>query len=42
MFGKRLNHVNHLPRYREVVNVLMKHGFGFIFDRFTLRRLNYG
>ena len=42
MFGKRLNHVNHLPRYREVVNVLMKHGFGFIFDRFTLRRFNYG
>ena len=38
----RLIHVNHLPRYREVVYVLMKHGFGFIFDRFTLRRFKYG
>ncbi|MGI6428242.1 MAG: ABC1 kinase family protein [Syntrophomonadaceae bacterium] len=42
MLGKRLSHVNHLPRYREVVNVLMKHGFGFIFDRFTLRKFKYG
>lgn len=34
-----LSHINHLPRYREVANVLIKHGFGFIFDRFTLIRL---
>lgn len=42
MFVKRLSHVSHLPRYREVANVLIKHGFGFVFDRFTLIRLNQG
>jgi len=42
MFGKRLSHVRHLPRYREVANVLIKHGFGFVFDRFTLIKLNQG
>ena len=41
MFGKRLSKVSHLPRYREVANVLIKHGFGFVFDRFTLIKLNY-
>lgn len=35
-----LSHVNHLPRYREVANTLIKHGFGFIFERFTLRRMS--
>lgn len=39
MFNRRLSHVSHLPRYREVANVLIKHGFGFIFDRFTFYRL---
>lgn len=41
MFGKRFSKVSHLPRYREVANVLIKHGFGFVFDRFTLIKLNY-
>lgn len=41
MFGKRLSKVSHLPRYREVANVLIKHGFGFVFDRFTLIKLNH-
>jgi len=34
-----ISHIHHLPRYREVVNILIKHGFGFIFDRFTIRKL---
>ncbi|MDI9467022.1 MAG: AarF/ABC1/UbiB kinase family protein [Bacillota bacterium] len=41
MFGKRFSKVSHLPRYREVANVLIKHGFGFVFDRFTLIKLNH-
>jgi len=32
-------HLNHISRYREVANVLIKHGFGFLFDRFSLRRI---
>ena len=25
----------HIPRYREVTNILVKHGFGFIFNRIS-------
>lgn len=42
MFGNSKNRASHLPRYREVANVLIKHGFGFLFDRFTLRRIKTG
>lgn len=28
--------VRHLPRYREVVNVFIKNGFGYFFERFSL------
>ena len=34
-----LAQLNHIPRYREVANVLIKHGFGFIFDRVSMRRI---
>lgn len=42
MFGNNRNRAHHLSRFREVANVLIKHGFGFIFDRFTLLRMNIG
>ncbi|MFA7148865.1 MAG: AarF/ABC1/UbiB kinase family protein [Syntrophomonadaceae bacterium] len=29
----------HIPRYREVANILVKHGFGFIFDRISPGKL---
>jgi ubiquinone biosynthesis protein len=32
-------HLNHISRYREVANILIKHGFGFLFDRFSLRKI---
>jgi len=28
-------HLAHLPRYREVANIFIKHGFGFLFDRIS-------
>jgi len=34
-----LSHLQHFPRYREVGAILIKHGFGFIFDWFTRMRL---
>jgi len=34
-----VTHLGHLARYREIGNVLIKHGFGFLFDRFSLRRI---
>ncbi|HWP97918.1 MAG TPA: AarF/ABC1/UbiB kinase family protein [Syntrophomonadaceae bacterium] len=37
--NRSLQSIYNWPRYREVANVLIKHGFGFLFDRFTLRRL---
>lgn len=37
--NRSLKSVYNWPRYREVANVLIKHGFGFLFDRFTLRRI---
>ena len=33
-FRTGIGYLQHLPRYREIVNVLIKHGFGFLFDRF--------
>ena len=35
-------HLNHLSRYREVGNVLIKHGFGFLFDRLSLQKIMGG
>jgi ubiquinone biosynthesis protein len=31
-------HLSHIHRYREVVNILARHGFGFLFDRFGGKR----
>jgi ubiquinone biosynthesis protein len=32
---KAFQHFTHIPRYREVANVFVKHGFGFIVDRIS-------
>ena len=40
-----VNRIKRLPRYREVANILIKHGFGSLFDRFSfhfLRRKQRG
>lgn len=34
-----ITHLNHIARYREIGNVLIKHGFGSMFDRISLRRI---
>ena len=34
-----ITHLNHISRYREVANVLIKHGFGFLFDKVSLRNI---
>lgn len=34
-----VNRIKRLPRYREVANILIKHGFGSLFDRFSLHLL---
>lgn len=36
---RKLVHLNYLTRFREVSNILVKHGFGFVFDRIDLRKL---
>jgi len=33
-----IEHISHLPRYREVANILIKHGFGWVFDRFPIHK----
>lgn len=38
-YKQRLSHINHLNRFKEVSNILIKHGFGFIFDRVDLRKI---
>ncbi|HBQ85328.1 MAG TPA: ABC transporter [Syntrophomonas sp.] len=38
-FQKRISHINHFTRFKEVSNILIKHGFGFIFDRVDMRKL---
>jgi len=38
-FRNGITHLNHIARYREVANVLIKHGFGFLFDRVSLRNI---
>lgn len=37
--GNSVTHLNHIARYREIGNVLIKHGFGYLFDRISLRRI---
>jgi ubiquinone biosynthesis protein len=37
-FGS-VNRLNNINRSREVANVLIKHGFGFMFDRISLRKI---
>lgn len=34
------NRIRRLPRYREVANILIKNGFGFLFDHFGWRKWN--
>ncbi|MEA4926809.1 MAG: AarF/ABC1/UbiB kinase family protein [Syntrophomonadaceae bacterium] len=34
-----VTHLDHIARYREIGNVLIKHGFGFLFDHLSLRRI---
>ncbi len=38
-FRSGINHLNHISRYRDVANILIKHGFGFLFDRVSLRNI---
>ncbi|HHV75996.1 MAG TPA: AarF/ABC1/UbiB kinase family protein [Syntrophothermus lipocalidus] len=33
----RIKHWNHMQRYRQVLNILGRHGFGFVFDRLPVR-----
>lgn len=33
-----IEHISHLPRYREVANILIKHGFGWVFDRLPIQK----
>ncbi|MDD2621114.1 MAG: AarF/UbiB family protein, partial [Syntrophomonadaceae bacterium] len=35
----RLDQLKHLPRYKEIANILIKHGFGSVFDHFTWYRI---
>ena len=37
-----VTHLNHIARYREIGNVLIKHGFGFLFDKFSLQKIMGG
>lgn len=37
--GNGFMHFNHVARYREIGNVLVKHGFGFLFDRYSLQKM---
>lgn len=37
-FRNNISHINHLNRFREVSNILIKHGFGIVFDRMGLRK----
>lgn len=38
-FRNGITHLNHISRYREVANILIKHGFGFLFDKVSLRNI---
>lgn len=37
--NNKISHLDHLNRFREVCNILIRNGFGFIFDRIDLRRI---
>lgn len=36
---RSLGRLSHLPRYKEVADILIRNGFGFIFDRFSWQKL---
>lgn len=38
-WGSGVTHLNHIGRYREIANVMIKHGFGFLFDRLSLQKI---
>ena len=38
-WGNGTVHFSHIGRYREIANVLVKHGFGFLFDRLSLQKI---
>jgi len=38
MGARQMSKMKNWPRYREVANILIKYGYGFLFERFTLHR----
>lgn len=38
-FRNGITHFEHLSRYKEVANIFIKHGFGFLFDRVSLNNI---
>ncbi len=38
-WGNGSVHFSQIGRYREIANVLVKHGFGFLFDRLSLQKI---
>lgn len=39
LWRKGITNIEHINRYKEVANVFIKHGFGFVFDRLSLQRV---
>lgn len=39
LFRNGITHLDHMNRYKEVANVFIKHGFGFLFDRVSLNNI---
>lgn len=39
LFRNGITHLDHINRYKEVANVFIKHGFGFLFDRVSLNNI---
>ncbi len=39
LFRNGITHLEHMNRYKEVANIFIKHGFGFLFDRVSLNNI---
>jgi ubiquinone biosynthesis protein len=39
LFKNGITHLQHMNRYKEVANIFIKHGFGFLFDRMSLNNI---
>lgn len=39
LFKNGITHLEHINRYKEVANIFIKHGFGFLFDRVSLHNI---